>query len=278
MNDASLVSRHTEGTEPRTFGDHMRIWRRIRGMSQLQLSLRAEVSARHVSFLESGRARPSRQMVETLADALDIPLRARNPLLLTAGFAPAYTDEGIEAPDAGYLRHVLEVVLKGSDPFPALVLDRTWHVLMSNKAGKTLLAMCGAEAKKASLMELLLKPGPLKDAIVNWDEVVAETMKRVRREADHAGDETIYKLAESMLPKGWTPPRVSRASKQVPLLIPLHMRMGGVDLRFASIIASLGTPADIGIAELSIETFLPADEATEAILRAQAEPAAPAAT
>lgn len=259
-----------EARTPETFGDHMRIWRRIRGMSQLELSLRAEVSARHVSFLESGRARPSRQMVETLADALDVPLRARNPILLSAGFAPAYTETPLEAPDAGYIRHVLAVMLRGAEPFPALVLDKSWRILMTNEAGAGLLAMCGVEAGEASLMEMMLTPGPLKEAIVNWDEVVAETLKRVRREADHAGDMSIYDAATALLPEGWKPPRPSSSSAQVPLLIPLHMRLGGQDLRFASIVATLGTPADIGLAELSVETFLPADAETEELLRGQA--------
>lgn len=232
MTTASPVSDVKGARAPETFGDHLRLWRRIRGMSQLQLSLRADVSARHVSFLESGRARPSRQMVETLADALDVPLRARNPLLLAAGFAPAYRETPLDAPDAGYVRHVLDVVLRGAEPFPALVLDKAWRVLMTNRAGAALLALCGAPAAQASLMEVLLRPGPLKDAIVNWDEVVAETLKRVRREADHAGDDSIYAAALAMLPKGWTPPRASGTASRVPLLIPLHMRIGGVDMRF----------------------------------------------
>ena len=275
MNTASEIT-HAPGAHtpkartPESFGDHLRIWRRIRGVSQLHLALRADVSARHVSFLESGRARPSRQMVETLADALDVPLRARNPLLLAAGFAPAYTETPLEAPDASYIRHVLEVMLRGAEPFPALVLDRSWRILMTNRAGEGLLALCGVEAGEASLMELMLSPGPLKDAIVNWDEVVAETMKRVRREADHAGDMSLYDAAAALLPKGWKPPRKASASPQVPLLIPLHLRAGGVEMRFASIVATLGTAADIGLAELSVETFVPADAETEAMLRAQA--------
>jgi len=269
MTTLSQIAPAPAARAPETFGDHLRIWRRIRGVSQLELSLRAEVSARHVSFLESGRARPSRRMVDTLADALDVPLRARNPLLLAAGFAPAYAETPLEAPDASYIRHVLDVVLRGAEPFPALVLDKSWRVLMTNRAGGALLAMCGAPAGQASLMELMLRPGTLKEAIVNWDEVVAETLKRVRREADHAGDDSVYAAALAMLPKGWKPPRRSGTASQVPLLIPLHMRIGGVDMRFTSTIATLGTPADIGLAELSIETFLPADAETEALLRAQ---------
>lgn len=265
MTDQIKEPAALHGAEPETFGDHLRLWRRIRGTSQLQLSVRADVSSRHVSFLESGRAKPSRQMVETLADALDIPLRARNPLLLAAGFAPVYRETPLDAPDASYIRHVLETVLKGSEPFPAMVVDRHWNVLMTNAGGDALMGVAGEQARGSSMVEALLRPGPLRDAIVNWDEVVSDLLKRVRREADHAGDVTVLNQMMSLLPNGWKPPR--RASKEVPLLIPLHMRIGDVDLRFTSIIASLGTPADIGLAELSIETFLPADEATEEALR-----------
>lgn len=266
----------------RTFGDHLRLWRRIRGLSQLELSLRAEVSARHVSFLESGRARPSRRMVETLADALDVPLRARNPLILAAGFAPVYRETALAAPDAAHIRHVLEVILRGTDPFPALVLDRSWRVLMANAAGGRLLALCGvpegldegAAGEGPSLFHILLAPGPLRAAIVNWDEVVAQTLRRLRREAAHDGDRRALDAALALLPPDWSPPRgpaEADESAHPPLLIPLHLNLGGQDLRFASVIATLGTAADIGLAELSIETFLPADAGTEALLRAQAD-------
>ncbi len=266
MNDFIARPQSLEGTAPETFGDHLRLWRRIRGFSQLQLSVRADVSARHVSFMESGRAKPSRQMVDTVADALDIPLRARNPMLLAAGFAPAYRETALEAPDASYIRKVLETVLKSTEPFPSLVLDRDWRVLMTNQGGGLLMSLAGEGAADKTMFELMLLPGPMRDAIVNWDEVVSDVLKRVRREADHAGDDSVLKEMMQMLPKGWKPPR--RATSQVPLIIPLHMRLGGIDLRFTSIIGSLGTAADIGLSELSIETFLPADEATEKNLRA----------
>ncbi|MGD1935789.1 MAG: helix-turn-helix domain-containing protein [Candidatus Phaeomarinobacter sp.] len=265
MNDLLANPASLEGTEPETFGDHLRLWRRIRGLSQLQLSVRGDVSSRHVSFLESGRAKPSRQMVDTLADALDIPLRARNPMLLAAGFAPAYRETALEAPDASYIRQVLETVLKSTEPFPALVLDRHWRVLMTNAGGGLLMDLAGDDGADKTMFELMLLPGPMRDAIVNWDEVVSDVLKRVRREADHAGDDTVLKMMMEMLPKGWKPPR--RTTNAVPLIIPLHMRLGDIDLRFTSIIGSLGTAADIGLAELSIETFLPTDEATEKVLR-----------
>ncbi len=268
MNEVLNKPATLEGEAPESFGDHLRLWRRIRGFSQLQLSVRGDVSSRHVSFLESGRAKPSRQMVETLADALDIPLRARNPLLLAAGLAPVYSETTLEEPDAAYIRHVLETMLKGADPFPAIVIDRHWNVLMANAGGAMMLGAKNDDDIHVSLLDVLLSPGPQRDAIVNWDEVVSDMLKRVRREADHSGDVTVLKAMQDRLPKGWKPPR--RATSQVPLLIPLHMRIGDLDLRFTSIIASLGTPADIGLAELSIETFLPADAATEATLKAMA--------
>jgi len=141
-------------------------------------------------------------------------------------------------------------------------------VLMTNGGGAQMMSLAGADGGDKTMIELLLEPGPMRDSIVNWDEVVSDLLKRVRREADHAGDTTILKAMMDKLPKGWKPPR--RATKEVPLIIPLHMRMGDVDMRFTSIIASIGTAADIGLSELSIETFLPADTATEEILRGMA--------
>lgn len=271
MNELSTDPRALSGTEPETFGDHMRLWRRIRGLSQLQLSVRADVSSRHVSFLESGRSKPSRPMVDTLADALDIPLRARNPILMAAGFAPVYRETSLDEPDARHIRHLLDMVLKGAEPFPALVVDRHWNVLMTNAGGALMLSAAGSESGSLNMVDVILAPGPMRDLIVNWDEVVNDLLKRVRREADHAGDETVLNHMLALLPKGWKPPR--RDTTDVPLVIPLHLRLPGadgtlVDLRFASIIGSLGTPADIGLAELAVETFLPADEATEAFLKA----------
>ena len=286
MNELSTDPRALSGTEPETFGDHMRLWRRIRGLSQLQLSVRADVSSRHVSFLESGRSKPSRPMVDTLADALDIPLRARNPILMAAGFAPVYRETSLDEPDARHIRHLLDMVLKGAEPFPALVVDRHWNVLMTNAGGALMLSAAGGEkgagetgasetgsakAGGLNMVDVILAPGPMRDLIVNWDEVVNDLLKRVRREADHAGDETVLNRMLALLPEGWKPPR--RDTTDVPLVIPLHLRLPGadgtlVDLRFASIIGSLGTPADIGLAELAVETFLPADEATEAFLKA----------
>jgi len=283
MNDQIADPQGLAGTEPESFGDHMRLWRRIRGVSQLQLSVRADVSSRHVSFLESGRSKPSRQMVDTLADALDIPLRARNPVLMAAGYAPVYRETSLDEPDARHIRHLLEMVLKGADPFPALVVDRHWNVLMTNAGGAMMLSAAsgeaGGEPRGLNMVDVILKPGPMRDAIVNWDEVVNDLLKRVRREADHAGDETVLNQMLALLPKGWKPPR--RDTRDVPLVIPLHIRVGGdggaaVDLRFTSIIGSLGTPADIGLAELAVETFLPADEETEAFMKAAAQDAAAA--
>ena len=273
MNELSTDPRALSGTEPETFGDHMRLWRRIRGLSQLQLSVRADVSSRHVSFLESGRSKPSRPMVDTLADALDIPLRARNPILMAAGFAPVYRETSLDEPDARHIRHLLDMVLKGAEPFPALVVDRHWNVLMTNAGGALMLSAAGGEGGSLNMVDVILAPGPMRDLIVNWDEVVNDLLKRVRREADHAGDDTVLNRMLALLPEGWKPPR--RDTTDVPLVIPLHLRLPGadgtlVDLRFTSIIGSLGTPADIGLAELAVETFLPADEATEAFLKAAA--------
>ena len=156
-------------------------------------------------------------------------------------------------------------------------------LLKAATIGALMLSAAGGEkgagetgASKAgglNMVDVILAPGPMRDLIVNWDEVVNDLLKRVRREADHAGDETVLNRMLALLPKGWKPPR--RDTTDVPLVIPLHLRLPGadgtlVDLRFASIIGSLGTPADIGLAELAVETFLPADEATEAFLKAAA--------
>ena len=156
---------------------------------------------------------------------------------MAAGFAPVYRETSLDEPDARHIRHLLDMVLKGAEPFPALVVDRHWNVLMTNAGGALMLSAAGGEkgagetgAGKAgglNMVDVILAPGPMRDLIVNWDEVVNDLLKRVRREADHAGDETVLNRMLALLPEGWKPPR--RDTTDVPLVIPLHLRLPGAD-------------------------------------------------
>jgi len=175
------------------FGTHLKDWRRARRLSQLDLALMADVSARHVSFLETGRARPSRDMVLRLARTLEVPLKERNDLLSAAGFAPAYRARDLSDAELTPLRHAIEHLLAGHDPYPAYVLDRTWDLVDANVGARRLLGgLLPADAPadaRPNMVRLLLKPGPLRDAMVNWDEVARLTLLRLRREVrDTGGD------------------------------------------------------------------------------------------
>ncbi len=250
------------------FGTLVRTWRRKRRLSQLELALAGNVSQRHVSFLESGRARPSRQMALHLAEQLDLPLREQNRLLLAAGFAPAHRESGLDAPDLSEARQVLALLLRQHEPFPAAVVDPCWNVLIANDAAQRLLAALGVRpAGPLNLVRLTLAADGLRPWIANWPEFARSALHHLERQArENTG-------CAGMLAELRRDPEIAELShgldwEQAPKpVLALSLAKDGVSLKLLSIIASFGTPQDVTLQELRIESFFPADPASESFLR-----------
>ncbi|MEM7409135.1 MAG: helix-turn-helix transcriptional regulator [Myxococcota bacterium] len=257
------------------FGALLRDARKARGVSQLTLALDADVSARHLSFLETGRAEPSREMVLRLAEALDLPLRERNLWLTGAGFASIYTETSLDAPEMATLRRVLFGMIDRYDPYPALLIDRGWNVVHANAAlGRTFARFVGTDpvwtAQPLNLVHLTLHPGGLRPWLVNWDDVAAYTLLRLSREAALASEsDELAALLEAA--RGY--PDLPPARPTVPEgpVLPLHLKRDDLELRLFSTVTTVGSPGDITLEDLRIEAFVPADDASEAALHALAE-------
>lgn len=256
-------------------GSLLRDWRQHRRMSQMDLSLEAEVSTRHLSFVETGRAKPSRELVLHLAEHLDVPLRERNALLLAAGYSPSFPQSPLDAAAMAPVRAALDAVLGGHEPFPAVVVDRRWDLVTANRTALSLLA-AGVDPAllepPANTLRLVLHPDGLAPRIGNLGEYSAHLLDRLRRQAAAAGDPALVALHEELAGyPGVRDDRGATASVADLLFVPLVLRTeGGQDLTFFSTIATFGTALDITIAELAVESFFPADEATSATLRAMA--------
>ena len=245
------------------FPDLLRRWRGARRVSQLELALRANVSARHVSFLESGRARPSRGMVLNLAAALDVPLAERNGLLGAAGFAPAYRartpgDGALELPEAA-----LAWMLDRHAPYPGMALDRHWQVVRLNRPAERLLAAAGLGAGD-SLLEATCPGGRLRGLIANWPEVALYLSARLQTESEHYGGDPVLDAYRQQIAAEAIPPATAPASA----ILPIVYDMGGERFAFFSTIAHFGAAEDIALNDLRIELMFPADDATAAALQA----------
>lgn len=254
------------------FGDVLRSWRGRRSRSQLTLATEAGVSQRHISFLETGRSKPSREMVVHLGLVLDVPLRDRNAMLIAAGYAPIYPERSIDDPDLVDIKRAIELMLDAHDPFPAYVIDRTWNLLLANDAAFRLIRNLTPEAQAlaSNLAKLVLHPQGLRSITRNWHDAAAATLLRLEREADDApGDAELAELITEV--RSYPDIPDDRAIAGVPsaheLLVPLEITLGGNELSFFTTIATLSSPADITLQELRFETLLPANPATEAALR-----------
>lgn len=262
----------------RDVGGLIREWRRRRRLSQLALASDAEISQRHLSFLESGRARPSREMLVHLCEQLEVPLRERNLLLVAAGFAPHYPQRAWDDPAMEGARAVVRRVLAAHEPFPALAFDRHWTMLDANRAVAPLLDGVSAALLRppVNLMRLALHPEGIAPRVANLAEWRAHLLERLRRQAEQTADTVLVALLSELrgypcdLPLrggGGAPLRVDHAAGSV--AVPLRLRVGGADLAFLSTTTVFGTPVDVTLSELAIEAFLPADEATAAALQAR---------
>ena len=245
-------------------GTLLRDWRQRRRMTQMDLALEADVSARHLSFIETGRSTPSADMVKHLAEQLEVPLRERNELLLAAGYAPAYGQRDIDEPEMGPVREALDRVLKGHEPFPAVVVDRHWGMVAANSA-IPLLTDGVAEhllAPPVNVLRLTLHPEGMAPRIVNLAEWRAHLLDRLGRQAVTSGDPALAALHDELarLPGGDGSHAPDLAAGEI--ATPLRIRTGDAELSFISTYTTFGTAVDVTVSELSIEAFFPADEAT----------------
>jgi transcriptional regulator with XRE-family HTH domain len=265
-----MVSVATSGTV--SVGPLLRGWRQRRRLSQLDVSARAAISTRHLSFLETGRARPSREMVLHLAEELDVPLRERNTLLVAAGYAPVYRETPLEGDDMTAVRETLQQLLAGHEPNPALVVDRQWNLVLANRAVGLLLTGVPAALLEppVNVLRVSLHPAGLASRITNFEEWSGHLLGRLGREVTATGDPALAALYDELAAF----PGVSGREPHVPhgdgasrLMVTLRLKTPLGDLTFFSTVATFGTAVDITLAELSIETFFPADPATATALR-----------
>ena len=260
-----------EVAERPQIGSLLRDWRERRRMSQLDLALGAGVSARHVSFIETGRSKPSAEMVVQLAEHLDVPLRDRNSLLLAAGYAPAYGQRDLADPEMGPVRETIDRVLRGHEPFPAIVVDRHWGLVAGNRTVALLTEGAAPHLLEppVNVLRLALHPEGVAPRIVNLGEWRAHLLDRLGRQAVASGDPALFALHEELAsyPGGGGGHTVDLEAGSI--AVPLRMR-GAEDqeLAFISTATTFGTAVDVTVSELSIESFFPADDATARALQA----------
>jgi transcriptional regulator with XRE-family HTH domain len=247
----------------------IREWRERRRLSQLDLACEAGVSTRHLSFLETGRARPSRDMLLHLAEELDVPLRARNALLLAGGFAPAYAERSLDDPALSGVRRAIDVVLAGHEPFPALVVDRNWRMLAANRAVAPLLAGVAPHLLEppVNVLRLSLHPEGLGPRIANFGEWRAHILERLQSQIEATADAGLQALHDELAAYPAPPGASADTSELGGVAVPLQIRTEAAGLlSFFSTTTVFGTPLDVTLSELAIESFFPVDEQTRAVL------------
>lgn len=257
-------------------GRLIQAWRRLRGKSQMALALQAGISARHLGFLEVGRANPSREMVLLLAGVLDVPLRERNGFLLAAGYAPVYRESGLEAPEMEHARRAVGLILEHQEPYPAVVMDRHWNMLASNAGAARFfgeLITLSPDGPRPNVIRLMFDPAGLRPYVANWEVVAEALVQRIHREAlGGVPDGATAGLLEEILtypgvPGRWGSPDLLSLAKPY---VAVQFRKGDLALDFFSTVTTLGTPLDVTLQEIRIECFFPANEETVAGVRARA--------
>jgi transcriptional regulator with XRE-family HTH domain len=258
-----------------TFGTLLKQWRDRSNLSQLDLALMSQVSQRHISFLESGRAKPSQKMVLQLATVLEIPLRHQNLMLSMAGFAPIHTETDLSDPEMISISKALNFILRQQEPYPAIVIDRYWNLLLANNGATRLLNLFIAPDKlqtqfcidgKINLMRVTFDPQGLRPFIANWEELARYLLQRVHREVNSSIESEQSALLFDQLisyPGVFDLWNSSNQSTHNDLILTTHFKKHDLDLRFFATISTLGTPYDITLQEMRIECLFPADEVTE---------------
>jgi len=252
------------------FTESLREWRKHRKMSQLDLALAADVSQRHVSWLETGRSQPSREMVVKLSEAMEVPLRERNSILNAAGFAKLYSERELDDPAMTPVKNILTEMLAHHEPYPAFVLDKQWNIKMQNNAANLLFAMGGPIANvwdaiddrgNKNIALLTIHPNGLRQFISNWDEFSASFLRRLKKEALESGDAEVIARYEQLAQYANKEYEERLGESFLPML-PIELELGELRLSLSSVISTFGTAQDITADELRIETFYPANEQT----------------
>lgn len=257
-----------------TVGDHLRTWRQRRHLSQLDLALEADISTRHLSFMETGRALPSRDMVLRLAERLEVPLRERNTLLVAAGFAPVFPRRDLDHPALAAARKTVDLILTGHEPFPALAVDRGWNLVAANRAVAPLMA--GADPTlltgTVNVLRLSLHPLGMAPRIVNLDAWRTYILERLRREVDVTADAGLVALLAELrtYPTAKPAARPTRSAPLDGIAMPLEIHVGDKLLSFLATTTVFGTATEVTLAELALETFFPANAETAAAIQTMA--------
>lgn len=248
------------------FGSLIKNWRKTRGLSQMELSFEADISSKHISFLETGRSQPSREMIIRLSNSLDVPLSERNVLFSAAGFAEAYSRMDINQPEMATVRNALQVMLDNHAPYPAVVFDWDWNILMANEPNQLMSQAIAAQQpnfpETPNILELLFDPDGYKPFIDNWEEVVSVILQRLHKEKIMYQDRHSNLIERLMkypdIPKSWQ----SFATESSQPMVNVTLKLGEIRLKLFSTLASFGTAIDITMQELIIEQYFPADEFT----------------
>jgi transcriptional regulator with XRE-family HTH domain len=257
----------TTTTAQRPVGQLIREWRERRRLSQLDLSIQADISTRHLSFVETGRSRPTPEMILRLTEQLDVPLRERNTLLLAGGYAPAFQQRGFDEPELGDVRTALRQILAGHEPYPAAVVNRWWELLDANSAIGIFTTGCAPELLEPpiNVLRLSLHPDGMAPNIVNLGEWRAHLLPQLQRRADVMGDARLQDLHDELAAY---PGEQTGVPSNTQVVLPLRYRHGETELSFISINAVVGTALDVTVEELAVEAFYPANAATAEALRA----------
>lgn len=253
-------------------GPLLREWRMVRRLSQLDLALQADISARHLSYVETGKAQPSREMIARLSEALGVPLRERNALFMAGGYAPRYPETGLDAPKLAQMRYAVEAILAQQEPYPAFLLNRHWDVLMANDAARRVnrFMLDGRDSKHGNMLRQIFDPSDLRPALENWEEIADSLLRHLHNEvAASASDSAARALLDEVLaypgvPTHWRQRDLGTAPAPV---LTTCFRHNGVRIGFFSTITTFGTPRDVTLDELHIESCFPVDEQTAAFCR-----------
>jgi transcriptional regulator with XRE-family HTH domain len=260
-------------TSSQPVGDLLRNWRQRRRLSQLDLALEAEISTRHLSFIETGRSQPSREMVLHLAERLEVPLRERNLLLNAAGYAPVFPERPLSDPALEPARRAVELVLKGHEPYPALAVDRHWNLIAANGAVGPLVASADPELLRppVNVLRLSLHPRGLAPRIANLAEWRTHLLERLRRQVEATADPQLAALMDELASyPAPREPETAPTPDYAGVLVPMRLTTDAGTLSFFSTTTVFGTPVDVTLSELALEAFFPADEATAEALRRMA--------